>query len=616
MAVELLDWQARSSGDLGASTAALENSPVGIAIATLAGSLQYANSTFFKLFDADPSAQASGDIRQIGRGAFREDFLMSVAREGAPRQVSISVEGPGGERMLLCTVKRIMHGALPIYLSLVVHDITDLANDYHTRVQVLRKVLTECGLGGVWGWTMRVATDDLRRNPIVWVSSTDDLFVNGRIPKTFDEFLQLVAPHCREQVAAEISRAIESRSDYSVEYEMIAADGSLRKMRSVGRYVTTTRHSEGRLSSVEFERAEPQQGGSSAGMSDALLAHMEAPVACIDRRLRYRYFNPAFAQLTAIVQGKTPAVEGPVLDSVADPSRRRLLAGMLSRVLKGEPCVYEQEIVDERGTPVQWIDFNLKPLRDDAGAIDGIMVFGHDVSALKRADFRQQHMNAELRHRLERRAAQVDAANRDLSNRVAMACDELNADLQQLKASLDGGASRRLATALAALESRVEGLARLSGVALRIPEQRSIDMHRLVHEVRRDLSFMLRGRSIEFEMDRLPEAVGDRALVRQVLESLLSNAIKFTQECAAPRIRVWAAVENGVTVWSVADNGVGFDASAADEMFSAFVSRGRKPRGVGLSIAWRAIQLLNGRLWCESSPGRGATFHFTIGDQV
>jgi signal transduction histidine kinase len=621
MAVELLDRQNWSTEGLGAAATALEASSVGIAVATLAGSLQYANDAFFKFFGADATAPIASDIRQISRGLLREDFLVSVAREDGPRQVCISVDGPDRETMLLCTVQRIMHGALPIYLSVVVKDITDLADDYRTRVQLLRGVLSEQGMNGGWGWSLRLATNELRRNSIVWVSSTEELFGSRPVPKTLDEFLERVAPHCRERVAAELARAVESRAAYSVDYEFGGEGGATRQMRSVGQYVASTRCSEARMTCVEFERGPLEIRQSHDSMSDVLLANMEAPVARLDRRLRYQYFNPAFVMLMSNTQGQPPLLGRPALDTVADPARRRLLANLLSRVLKGEPAVYEQEIVDERGNPYQWIDFHLKPIRDASGAVDGIMTLGHDVSALKRANFRQEHLNAELQHRLERRTALVDAAHRDLSNRVADVCETLQEDLRQLKASVgsisasDDAGLQLAAAAVTNLESRIRGLARLSGVALQAPEQRSIDMHRIVQEVRRDLSFMLKGRTIDFVVDRLPEAVGDRALVRQVWESLLSNAIKFTQECATPRIHVWAAVEQGVTVWSVADNGIGFDMKTADDMFAAFVRRGRKPQGVGLSVAWRAIQQMNGRLWCESSAGCGATFHFTIGDQ-
>jgi|GEM_PF-1647926 signal transduction histidine kinase len=126
---------------------------------------------------------------------------------------------------------------------------------------------------------------------------------------------------------------------------------------------------------------------------------------------------------------------------------------------------------------------------------------------------------------------------------------------------------------------------------------------------------MTEGRSIELDLEPLPDALADPALVKQIWQCLLSNAIKFTRSAAAPRIRVWSSTEDGVTIWSIADNGSGFDPAKTDALFGAFVRPRQKPQGVGLSIAWRAVTQMNGWLWCESTPGQGATFHFTLGSQ-
>lgn len=609
-----------TDGSIGPAEA-LGCSPVGIALTTLAGSLQYANDAFLKCFDVSATSWHGGDVLRLTHGLLNEDLLISVARDGRPRQVCFPVPNGDAERMLLCHVQRVMQGGLPIYLSLAVQDITDFANEYRERVQVLRSVLGDRGISGVWNWVMRLPTEEVGANPITWISRTEGLFGTKSPPTTFHAFLKFIAPHCRERVVAAISQAVTARTDYSVEYKAVTSDGSLRYMRSAGRYVGGAGYSGSRLICVELELTAAPTEIQSGGSTDELLKHIEVPVATVDRRLRYRYFNPAYAMLAAHASTLAPEVDQPVLQTVTDPVRRRLLANLLTRVMSGEQTVYEREVLDDRGEPYKWIEFHLKPIRTADGEIDGIMVLGCDVTPLKRADFRHRHLNAELRQRLERRMSKIDAANRDLSNRAAMVCDDLSDDLQQIKSLLgdaqhfDGSSVRQALAVLSSMETRIQGLERLASVGARVPQSRSIDMQRLVQEIRREQSFMAAGRSIEFDIGRLPEVVADRMLVKQVLQSLISNAIKFTRECVTPRIRVWASDEDGATVWSVADNGVGFDPTCADEMFSAFVRRGPKLQGVGLSVAWRAIQQLNGRLWCESSPGRGAIFHFTIGDQ-
>jgi signal transduction histidine kinase len=429
-----------------------------------------------------------------------------------------------------------------------------------------------------------------------------------------------------EAAAAELGEhgirvnGIAPRAEYSVAYELVGLDGALRRMHSFGRCVPGASPSEVRLICIELEVQDCQFGGQRDDLRPALPDHLEVPIACIDRNLKYRYLNPAYVALHSS-DDNVPQLDQPVLASIADPTRLRRVADALTRVLKGEASVVETEFVDERGEVSQWIDFHFKPVRDASGAIDGAIAVGYDVSPLRRANQYHKTLSAELRQRLRHRAAHIDAANRDLSNRVASACDEVRANLQQLRtlvgdsaAVANAAAAKQVAAALESMAASIDGLARLSGIGLRRPDRRKIDMNRLLREVVRDFGFMLEGRTVDFEVGLLPHIVADRTLVKQVLQSLIGNAIKFTRGRPSARIRVWTAVEDGVTVWSVADNGVGFDPKDADEMFGAFVRHGMKPPGMGLSIAWRAIQQLNGRLWCESRPGSGAIFHFTIED--
>jgi signal transduction histidine kinase len=104
-------------------------------------------------------------------------------------------------------------------------------------------------------------------------------------------------------------------------------------------------------------------------------------------------------------------------------------------------------------------------------------------------------------------------------------------------------------------------------------------------------------------------------LLKPVLANLISNAIKFTRDVPAGRIEIGAGrTAAGVTV-QVRDNGVGFDAAAAGQLFTPFARLHASTfdgHGVGLSIVRRAIERHGGSVWAESQPGQGAVFHFSL----
>jgi light-regulated signal transduction histidine kinase (bacteriophytochrome) len=114
----------------------------------------------------------------------------------------------------------------------------------------------------------------------------------------------------------------------------------------------------------------------------------------------------------------------------------------------------------------------------------------------------------------------------------------------------------------------------------------------------------------------LPPARGDAALVRHVVANLLSNAIKFCGKREKPAIEV-SGLENGTQcVYSVKDNGAGFDMKYYDKLFGVFQRLHREEdfsgTGVGLAIVQRVVARHGGRVWAEGRVDAGAEFHFSL----
>ncbi|RTL71955.1 MAG: GAF domain-containing protein [Hyphomicrobiales bacterium] len=143
----------------------------------------------------------------------------------------------------------------------------------------------------------------------------------------------------------------------------------------------------------------------------------------------------------------------------------------------------------------------------------------------------------------------------------------------------------------------------------------AVDMKGLVESVRASLQ-VEGGREITWRIGALPVVRGDPMMLRLALQNLMDNAIKFTRDRPDPVISIAARREPGEIVFTVADNGIGFDMAYVGKLFGVF-QRLHRPEefqgtGIGLANVRRIIERHRGRTWAEGKLGEGAQFHFSL----
>jgi len=112
----------------------------------------------------------------------------------------------------------------------------------------------------------------------------------------------------------------------------------------------------------------------------------------------------------------------------------------------------------------------------------------------------------------------------------------------------------------------------------------------------------------------LPHVVFDRALLRQLFQNLIGNAIKYRGDQRA-EVHLKAQHQADGWLFAVQDNGIGIDDQYRQMIFEPFRrlhGRGLPGTGLGLAICARIVEGAGGRIWVESEPGKGSTFYFTV----
>jgi len=186
----------------------------------------------------------------------------------------------------------------------------------------------------------------------------------------------------------------------------------------------------------------------------------------------------------------------------------------------------------------------------------------------------------------------------------------LEADLEKGRLTEAGDYVARVKSSASRMTELLDELLQLSLVGRARGEPESVAVKPLVDEVTREMATRIAERGVELSVEPdLPTLYVDRSRLRQVLQNLLDNALKYLGDQEQPRIEVGGRREDGRARLFVRDNGIGIDPAHHEEAFELFkrLHAGVDGSGVGLSLVKRIVEVHGGRVWLESEgqPGRG-----------
>jgi PAS domain S-box-containing protein len=274
-----------------------------------------------------------------------------------------------------------------------------------------------------------------------------------------------------------------------------------------------------------------------------------------------------------------------------------------------------------------------------------------DIDARKKAELALREARDTLEEQVQKRTAELRTANEEIRKFASIISHDLRAPLVNLRGfvgelrgasqvvqSIGAGLLPSLApetqeeyrraldvdipesldfieAAAARMDALTSALLKLARLGHRPLTWETLNMNQLVGDLLATVAHQIEERQARIRIDSLPAVTADRFAMEQILANLLDNAIKFLPPEKPGEIRIRAETTHEETIFHVEDNGRGIPAEARSAVFEIFRRFGPTDvpgEGMGLSYVQVLVQRHGGRIWCESEPGSGSRFSFTL----
>lgn len=263
------------------------------------------------------------------------------------------------------------------------------------------------------------------------------------------------------------------------------------------------------------------------------------------------------------------------------------------------------------------VDISLSPIQSSEGL---------RVTAIIR-DITERREYAQA---LRERAKELARSNAELEQFAYVASHDLREPLRAIsnytqllerryKGSLDEAADkyiRHLVEGVSRMQNLISDLLAYSKVRTITSEANDLDMDFIVKEALQSLKIAVAESKAEVYVESLPIIKADPVLMLQLMQNLISNALKFRRPEVTPEIRISARKEDNAWIFAVRDNGIGIEQRHWDRVFVIFQRLHTRDQysgtGIGLAICKKIVEQEGGMIWLESVPGQGTTFFFEL----
>jgi len=273
-----------------------------------------------------------------------------------------------------------------------------------------------------------------------------------------------------------------------------------------------------------------------------------------------------------------------------------------------------------------WVDITIVPFLNKHGKPYQYIAIAADITVRKLVEEENRKLNEDLEERVKQRTEEMEAFSYSISHDLRAPLRAVNGFARILEEDyneLFDDEGKRLLSVVQEnakkMGTLIDDLLAFSRLGRKEINKSVIDMTALAKNALAELKTSMNFQAT-IEIDNLHPVKADNVLMNQVWINLLSNAIKYSGNNLNAAVKIKSERQNGEIIYSVSDNGVGFDMLYAHKLFGVFQrlhsQEDFEGTGVGLALVNRILTKQGGKIWAEAEVGKGACFYFSLPGQI
>jgi PAS domain S-box-containing protein len=438
----------------------------------------------------------------------------------------------------------------------------------------------------------------------------------------FETVAQRFHPDDQLIFAEKLERATRERAEFEVNYRIIHPGGEIRYIHAVGHPVLGPSGDLVEFVGSVIDVTERKQAEDNIRQSENELRHILdfAPqqVAVLGQDYRRIYLNQAVLDYFGLALEECLSLDRSWFFHPDD--YERIKSETQSKFSTGLPHEVEYRLRRKDGT-YRWFLFRYNPLHDEQGRLRRWYAAGTDIEDRKEAEELLRQAQANLAHvnRLTTMGELTASIAHEVNQPIAASLTNARTCLRWLAGDTPNVEEAREA-AMRIVQDQTRAGEIISRIRLLFKKTATPREFVDINDFIREMIVLLRGETARYLISLrtelaadLPQVMGDRVQLQQVMMNLIMNAIDAMADVNGAReLVINSRSEDGNVRVSVSDTGVGLSADRANHIFDAFFTTKPDGTGMGLRISRSIIEAHGGRLWADQNTPRGASFYFTL----